>query len=82
MNKKFFTEEKREFHLCINFAIMFYFWEILDKDFGKKIDKESIHEIFDLLLPELQLKQSINILNKIDPTKLNKIKKSYMQIFK
>lgn len=68
-------EENGEFHVCINFTILSYFWSILDKEFGEEVDKESIHEILDLIIPELKLEQSINILNSIDPKKLPKLKK-------
>tara|TARA_R100001086_G_scaffold51822_1_gene23129 strand:- start:49 stop:513 length:465 start_codon:yes stop_codon:yes gene_type:complete len=73
-------EENLEFHVCINSTILSYFWSILDKDFGEKVDKESIHEIFDLVIPELNLEQSINILNSIDPKKLLELKKQIKQL--
>ena len=49
------------------------FWEMLDKDFGKRIDNESIHEIFQLVFGQLNEEQLINILNQIDPQGLSKI---------
>ncbi len=49
------------------------FWRMIDKDFGKKIDNESIHEIFDLVFGELNEDQLINILNQIEPDGLLKI---------
>jgi hypothetical protein len=49
------------------------FWQMLDKDFGKKVDNDSIHEIFHLVFEQLNEKQLINILNEIDPKGLSKI---------
>tara|TARA_E500000305_G_scaffold105087_1_gene102181 strand:- start:398 stop:757 length:360 start_codon:yes stop_codon:yes gene_type:complete len=49
------------------------FWEMIDKDFEKKIDNESIHEIFDLVFGQLNEDQLINILNQIEPDGLLKI---------
>jgi len=46
---------------------------MLDDDFGRKIDKESIHEIFSLVFGQLNERQLINILNKIEPEGLSKI---------
>jgi len=59
------------FHLT--WAIQHEFWKILDKDFGREVDNESIHEIFRLLFGQLDEKQLINILNEIDPKGLSKI---------
>ena len=65
----------------IKWDIMHYFWKILDKDFGRKVDEESIHEIFNLLFEQLNEKQSINILNNIDPKRLPKLKKEIKETF-
>ena len=43
------------------------FWKMLDDDFKRKVDEDSIHKIFDLVFNELNDKQLINILNKLDP---------------
>lgn len=65
----------------IKWDIQHYFWKILDEDFGRKVDEESIHEIFGLLFEQLDEKQSINILNNIDPKRLPKIKKQIKEAF-
>tara|TARA_R100001440_G_C2491150_1_gene115096 strand:- start:536 stop:820 length:285 start_codon:yes stop_codon:yes gene_type:complete len=57
----------------LTWAIQAKFWEMLDKDFGREIDNESVHQIFELLFKELNEKQLINILNQIDPEGLSKI---------
>ena len=49
------------------------FWKMLDKDFKRKVDNESIHEIFDLVFGQLNEDQLINILNQIEPDGLLKI---------
>ena len=77
--KEYWVKENGEFHLHLTLTICSYFWSILDKDFGEEVDKESIHEIMDLTIPELTLKHCINILNNIDPKKLPKIKKRIEQ---
>ena len=56
------------------------FWEMLDKDFGKKIDNESIHEIFQLVFGQLNEDQLINILNQIDPKGLSKIQRQLAEV--
>ena len=66
----------------IKWDIQHYFWKILDKDFGRKVDEESIHEIFSLLFGQLNEKQLINILNNIDPKRLPKLKKEIEESFK
>lgn len=66
----------------ITWDIQHYFWKILDKDFGRKVDEESIHEIFSLLFEQLNEKQLINILNNIDPKRLPKLKKEIEETFK
>ena len=53
--------------LLLTMRIQGRFWEMLDKDFKKKIDNESIHEIFSLVFRELNEEQLINILNQIEP---------------
>ena len=65
----------------IKWDIQHYFWKILDEDFGRKVDEESIHEIFTLLFEQLNEKQSINILNNIDPKRLPKLKKEIKETF-
>ena len=59
--------------LLLTMRIQGRFWEMLDKDFKKKIDNESIHEIFSLVFRELNEEQLINILNQIEPDGLFKI---------
>lgn len=59
----------------LTWAIQAEFWEMLDKDFGQKIDNESIHDIFQLVFGQLNEKQLINILNQIDPEGLSKIQR-------
>ena len=54
-----------EFFLTLR--IQGIFWKMLDKDFKRKVDEDSIHKIFDLVFNELNDKQLINILNKLDP---------------
>ena len=78
--KEYWLKENGEFHMHLSLTICYYFWSILDKDFGEKVDKESIHEILDLIMPELKLEQCINILNNIDAKKLPKIKKRIEQL--
>ena len=56
------------------------FWKMLDKDFKRKVDNESIHEIFHLVFNELNQKQLINILHEIDPKGLSKILKDIKQV--
>ena len=56
------------------------FWEMLDKDFGKKIDNESIHEIFQLVFGQLNEEQLINILNQIDPDGLSEIQRQLAEV--
>ena len=63
-------------------AIQGKFWEMLDKDFGKKIDNESIHDIFELVFGQLNEKQLINILNQIDPEGLSKIQRQFTEVKK
>ena len=58
----------------LTFAIQGKFWQMLDKDFGRKIDNESIHEIFSLVFNQLNEEQLINILEKIDSKQLKEIK--------
>ena len=60
-----------EFFLTLR--IQGIFWKMLDKDFKRKVDNESIHEIFHLVFNELNQKQLINILQEIDPRGLSKI---------
>ena len=55
---------------------------MLDKDFKRKVDNESIHDIFYLVFNELDEKQLINILHKIDPKGLSKILKSIKRFAK
>ena len=59
--------------LFLTMRIQGAFWKMLDDDFGRKIDKESIHEIFSLVFGQLNERQLINILNKIEPEGLSKI---------
>jgi hypothetical protein len=59
--------------LFLTMRIQGAFWKMLDDDFGRKIDNESIHEIFSLVFRELNEEQLINILNRIDPQGLSKI---------
>ena len=59
--------------LFLTMRIQGVFWKMLDDDFGRKIDNESIHEIFSLVFRELNEGQLINILNRIDPQGLSKI---------
>ena len=59
--------------LFLTMRIQGVFWKMLDDDFGRKIDNESIHEIFSLVFRELNEEQLINILNRIDPQGLSKI---------
>lgn len=49
------------------------FFEMLDKDFGRKIENDSIFEIFELVFKELNEEQLINILHELDPRGLSKI---------
>ena len=56
------------------------FWEMLDKDFGKKIDNESIHEIFQLVFGQLNEEQLINILNQMDPDGLSEIQRQLAEV--
>ena len=63
-------------------AIQSNFWEMLDKDFGKKIDNESIHEIFELVFGQLNEEQLINILNQSDPEGLSKIQRQLAEVKK
>tara|TARA_Y100001963_G_scaffold101364_1_gene139415 strand:+ start:416 stop:676 length:261 start_codon:yes stop_codon:yes gene_type:complete len=64
----------------LTWAIQGKFWEMLDKDFGKEIDNESIHQIFGLLFKELNERQLINILNEIDPEGLSKIQRQLAEV--
>ena len=50
------------------------FWLMLDKDFNRKVDEESIHDIFELVFNELTVEQLINILSKIDSKQADTIK--------
>ena len=63
-----------EFFLTLR--IQGIFWQMLDNDFKRKVDNESIHEIFHLLFNELNEKQLINILHEIEPKGLSRILKS------
>tara|TARA_R100001082_G_scaffold827_1_gene627 strand:+ start:580 stop:840 length:261 start_codon:yes stop_codon:yes gene_type:complete len=56
------------------------FWEMLDKDFGKRIDNESIHEIFQLVFGQLNEEQLINILNQMDPEGLSEIQRQLAEV--
>lgn len=56
------------------------FWEMLDKDFGKRIDNESIHEIFQLVFGQLNEEQLINILNQMDPDGLSEIQRQLAEV--
>ena len=68
--------------LLISLRIQGIFWQMLDKDFKRKVDNESIHDIFYLVFNELDEKQLINILHKIDPKGLSKILKSIKEVAK
>tara|TARA_Y100001963_G_scaffold30836_1_gene42335 strand:+ start:315 stop:542 length:228 start_codon:yes stop_codon:yes gene_type:complete len=68
------TNEETTIKLGLIFAIQGKFWQMLDKDFNRKVDQESIHEIFELVFDELTVEQLINILNKIDSELADKIK--------
>ena len=69
-----------EFFLTLR--IQGIFWKMLDKDFKRKVDNESIHEIFHLVFNELNEKQLINILYEIDPKGLSKILKDIKEVAK
>jgi len=69
-----------EFFLTLR--IQGIFWKMLDKDFKRKVDNESIHEIFHLVFNELNEKQLINILHEIDPKGLSKILKDIKEVAK
>ena len=59
--------------LLLTFRIQSLFWGMLDKDFKRKVDNESIHDIFELVFNELTTKQLINILNQIEPNGVSRL---------
>ena len=59
--------------LLLRLRVQGAFWEMLDDDFGRKIENESIYEIFELVFHELNEKQLINILNRMDQKGLSKL---------
>ena len=60
------TNEKTSIHLGLVFLLQGKFWQMLDKDFNREVDEESIHDIFELVFNELTAEQLLNILEKID----------------
>lgn len=69
----YFSSKDLPLEFFLTLRIQGIFWKMLDKDFKKKVDNESIHEIFHLVFNELNEKQLINILQEIDPRGLSKI---------
>ena len=59
--------------LLLTFRIQSLFWQMLDKDFKRKVDNESIHDIFELDFNQLTTKQLINILNQIEPNGVSRL---------
>ena len=59
--------------LLLTFRIQSLFWQMLDKDFKRKVDNESIHDIFELVFNQLTTKQLINILNQIEPNGVSRL---------
>ena len=59
------TNEKTSIHLGLVFLLQGKFWQMLDEDFDREVNEESIHDIFDLVFDELTIDQLLNILNKI-----------------
>lgn len=51
------------------------FFEMLDKDFGRKIENDSIFEIFGLVFKQLKEEQLINILHEMDPKGISNLLK-------
>lgn len=59
--------------LLLTFRIQSLFWQMLDKDFKRKVDNESIHDIFGLVFDQLTTVQLINILNEIEPNGVSRL---------
>ena len=66
----------------LHLRVQSLFWEMIDKDFKRKIDNQSLdeindleplHDIFDMVFAELTMNQLINILNKIEPNGLYRL---------
>ena len=74
MNKDIWTcKEDVPLNFWLTLRVQGLFWKMLDKDFGREVDNESIHEIFELVFNELTTKQLINMLNKIEPNGLSRL---------
>ena len=69
------TNEKTSIHLGLVFLLQGKFWQMLDKDFNREVDEESIHDIFELVFNELTVEQLLNILEKIDSKQVDRLKK-------
>ena len=53
---------------------------MLDEDFDREVDEESIHDIFDLVFDELTIDQLLNILNKINSKQVDRLKRMLPEI--
>ncbi len=69
------TNEETAMKVGLTLVLQGKFWQMLDKDFNRKVDEESIHDIFELVFDELTVEQSINILSKIDSKGVDRLKK-------
>ena len=69
------TKEETAMKVGLNLVLQGKFWQMLDKDFNREVDEESIHDIFELVFDELTVGQLLNILEKIDSKQVDRLKK-------
>tara|TARA_R100000781_G_C4055166_1_gene119105 strand:+ start:190 stop:426 length:237 start_codon:yes stop_codon:yes gene_type:complete len=74
------TNEKTSIQLGLVFLLQGKFWQMLDEDFDREVDEESIHDIFDLVFDELTIDQLLNILNKINSKQVDRLKRMLPEI--
>ena len=69
------TKEELAMKVGLTFVLQGKFWQMLDEDFNRKVDEESIHDIFELVFDELTVGQLLNILEKIDSRLVDRLRK-------
>jgi len=74
------TNEKTSIQLGLVFLLQGKFWQMLDEDFDREVNEESIHDIFDLVFDELTIDQLLNILNKINSEQVDRLKRMLPEI--
>ena len=74
------TNEKTSIQLGLVFLLQGKFWQMLDEDFDREVNEESIHDIFVLVFDELTIDQLLNILNKINSEQVDRLKRMLPEI--